>query len=908
MTTQRIFTSRTKTAFNTFVGNKGLLFYNENTGELRISDGRTPGGTPVFTAVTTASIGDLLISETTIGSIRANENIKLQSNGTGTIAVVGGFNVTTPAPGSVLVMEIPQNGFVNFYAAQQLTADSAFEIIGSSNGVAIKPTNTGVMLQVTGNYNTSSRIYNDSSNSSAVYTGRRYNGTASSPTAVQAGQDIVRYGGSAYNGSILPIAGNARMAYTALETQTDNAGGSSISFWTTPVGSPTSSIAPVMTLTNSAVTLAASALPAADNGVNLGSAYKRFANLFLGYDGLFLADQTTDANINITVNSGTLYIDGAANLAIGNLVIRDTTLQSLTTDLDISIGATDDTGFFYIKRKAQFNNTSFSSTQPMVSMNASGFTEPTTLFPDTVLQTTGRLNKNSRIVQRSYGSLGEVGGDNSYSVWASYVSRGTVVAPAALKQNDILARISANGYGTTSWGSGGARIEFVALENFTDTAKGTRINFWTVPVGQVASQNVASINSVGIIAKGIEFSNDSTVQTTAGIPLTAKAVTSATYVATLGIDGKLDASQIPASLTGAVVFKGTWNATTNTPALSDSTPAGLIAGWEYIVDVGGTRNIGDGSKVFVSGDFVIFDGTHWKQVPSGNLFTSLTGGGGITVNQSTGAIILGSNATPNSTTSTIVSRDASGNFGANVITANLTGNVTGNISGSAGSATGNAATASKLFAATTINGVSFDGSAPVTVHTAGTGISVNGTTVTNIGVVGTGTLMTNAVNATTATNAAYAYSFNTSTLVANAVSATTSNYATTSGYALSFNTATLVTSAVNATNAVNATTATLARTATTATNLTVATSILAGKLSAATGSVAKNSVATVTYTITGLTTNHKIIITPGTVTPDRQFHITAAWASALNTVSIEYANNSGGAISVTFDINYFAFV
>jgi hypothetical protein len=121
--------------------------------------------------------------------------------------------------------------------------------------------------------------------------------------------------------------------------------------------------------------------------------------------------------------------------------------------------------------------------------------------------------------------------------------------------------------------------------------------------------------------------------------------------------------------------------------LSDTTPAGLQSGWEYIVETGGTRDIGDGSKTFLAGDFVIFDGTHWKQVPSGNAFISLTGGGGITVNQSTGAIVLGSSATPLSTTATIVSRDSSGNFAANMITANLTGAVTGSVSGNAGSVT-----------------------------------------------------------------------------------------------------------------------------------------------------------------------------------------------------------------------------
>jgi len=640
--------------------------------------------------------------------------------------------------------------------------------------------------------------------------------------------------------------------------------------------------------------LTGSLVPATDNGVNLGNTNHRFANMYLGYAGLFLADQTTDANINITVNSGTLYVAGAANLAIGNLVIRDTTLQSLTTNLDINIGETNDTGFFYVRRKAQFDNESFGATEAMVSMNASGGADPATVFPDTVLQTVSRPNKNSRVIQRAYGSTGNVGGDNSYAVWGSYAARGNTANPAALKKDDILARLSANGYGTTTWGSGGARVEFVALENFTDSAKGTRINFWTTPEGQIASQNVASINSTGVVTAGVKFSNDNTLQTTAGIPLSAKAVTSATYVATLGIDGKLDASQIPGSLTGAVVFKGVWNAATNTPALSDSTPAGLLAGWEYIVEVGGTRNIGDDSKTFLAGDFVIFDGTHWKQVPSGNAFVSLTGGGHVTVNQSTGAIVLGSDATPNSTTATIVSRDASGNFSANIITANLTGVVTGSVSGNAGSVTNGVYTTGDQ----TIGGTkTFSSTINGTITTATFAQSFN-----------TGTLVTNAVNAQVATTTT---NFNTGTLVANAVNAQVATTTT------NFNTGTLVANAVNAqvaTTTTNFNTGTLvtnavtARTATTATNLAVATSLFAGQLAAATGSVPKNSVATVTYTITGLTTNHKIIITPGTVMPDRQFAVVAAWVSSANTISIQYANNTGGAISVTLDINYFAFI
>jgi hypothetical protein len=278
-----------------------------------------------------------------------------------------------------------------------------------------------------------------------------------------------------------------------------------------------------------------------------------------------------------------------------------------------------------------------------------------------------------------------------------------------------------------------------------------------VPAGQTASQNVASINSVGIVTAGVEF-GDETVQTTAGIPLTQKGATSG--VATLDAGGKLTSAQIPDSLSGAVVFKGVWNANTNTPTLSDSLPVGLQPGWEYIVEVGGTRDIGDGSKVFVSGDFVIYDGTHWKQVPSGNLFTSLTGGGGITVSQSTGAITLGSTATALSTNSAIVARDSSGNFAANIITANLTGNVTGSVSGNAGSVTNgiystDTATVTNTMLAGSIANSKLAGSI-TNDKLVNSSITVNGTAIA-LGASGTvtaaaGTLTGTTLNATVVTS------------------------------------------------------------------------------------------------------------------------------------------------------------
>jgi hypothetical protein len=65
-------------------------------------------------------------------------------------------------------------------------------------------------------------------------------------------------------------------------------------------------------------------------------------------------------------------------------------------------------------------------------------------------------------------------------------------------------------------------------------------------------------------------------------------------------------------------------------------------------------------------------------------------------------------ATSVNTASKVVARDANGNFAAGSITANLIGNVTGTVSGNAG-------TASSLQTARTINGVSFNGTADITI-------------------------------------------------------------------------------------------------------------------------------------------------------------------------------------------------
>jgi hypothetical protein len=230
---------------------------------------------------------------------------------------------------------------------------------------------------------------------------------------------------------------------------------------------------------------------------------------------------------------------------------------------------------------------------------------------------------------------------------------------------------------------------------------------------------------------------------------------------------------------------------------------------------------------------------------------------------------------------------------------------------------GNADTASKLSPGVNINGVAFDGSSDIRIAntqtlTIGTGLSgsnYNGSAPSTI-TLNTATLMAQAISAqtaTTATSAATAYSLaNTSTTYVGrsslADSATTSTSAATA-YSLANTSTTYV---GRSSLADSATTSTSAKIATTATNLAAATGILAGTFTVS-PNVAKNSITTLTATITGLTTNHKIVITPQTVMVDNVSFFGAAYASAANTVSVQFSNGNG-AVNATFTIAYFAWI
>ena len=770
-----------------FVGEYGHLFYDNDTGSLRRSDGRTPGGLPVTVAVTTASIGDLVIQGSTIGTTNANENIVLQSNGTGEISVIGSFMVHTPQGQQIL--EIADSGEVQFLAPTQDSYNSAFSIVGNSTGTLQNPQTTGVILQTTGQQDLPSRIYNDGVNNYSAYIGRRYNGNASNPTAIQAGQIISRIGATPYTTGGWPSLSTARIDFIASENQTTSTQGTKIVFSTVSSGTNSNPDGVIVVDSTGLYPYSAGA------AVSLGSSTNRWSDVWVGPHSLHLQDQTSLQDVAITANNGTLYLNGAQNIQIGQLVIVGNTIQSITPSTQINLGDINDTGLFNIGRSTLIQSPFFASTTSLLTIAGTTATGISLENAGTMIHIIGQVDESSRIINDSYGA-------GLYPLYAGRSARGTISNPTSTSATDVLSRFGANGYvagagtGTGFLTFGSARIDFTASENYTPTSRGTQITFWTTPKGSTTVNNVATFSDTGLVTQAITFSADNSVQSSAGVP--ANTVGISNGIAQLGGDGKLLASQIPTSLQGAVTFAGGWNANTNTPNLANNTST-YSTGTEFVITQSGTQNLGSGNVAYQAGGFVIYGGGVWNYAPGVSNFTSISAINHISVNTSTGVIQITSDATPNNTTATIVARDSSGNFQAGLITANLMGNVTGNVTGSL---TGNAATASKLNSAVSINGASFDGSANIQVNntstlTFGTGFnsgSYNGSIPVTI-TLNTSTLVANAVNAI------YAQSFNTNTVVTtavNATNATTASFATTSGYAQSFNTNTVVTTAVTA--------------------------------------------------------------------------------------------------------------
>ena len=307
---QNFFTSRDNNAQgNTYVGQQARLWWDPDRNAIFVSDGSTPGGTPVtiasgsnltlnnFTAnsgtintnlIVTGNIspaaankiggifpgpgvvigtngqltidsanlpvsfGNFFASNNILSIVNTDENMILATDGSAEIQLVGnvGFYKTDGLPPNTVnrYAKFSEDGQVSFLVP---TADvqGAMQIIGSTSGNSIAPGITGAMLQITGQLDIPCRIYYDGNSDYVSWVARRYNGNVANPTQVLVNEDVLRINSTAATDAGMGNVAMAQMRMTALENQTTTAQGSSITFTVTPVGSSASSRVDVANIT-----------------------------------------------------------------------------------------------------------------------------------------------------------------------------------------------------------------------------------------------------------------------------------------------------------------------------------------------------------------------------------------------------------------------------------------------------------------------------------------------------------------------------------------------------------------------------------------------------------------------------------------------------------------------------------
>ena len=271
---------------------------------------------------------------------------------------------------------------------------------------------------------------------------------------------------------------------------------------------------------------------------------------------------------------------------------------------------------------------------------------------------------------------------------------------------------------TDSWGAGlaGAEVPLVTTSG-TQTLTNKTIDGSQLVAGSVAN---AKLTNSTISGKALGTNLDTLTMGVSGTGLSG----SATYNGSGASTFTVTSNATNANTVSTIVARdasGNFSAGTITATLSGN--ASTASAWatgrtlSLTGDVTGTSASFDGSGNISIATTIAADSVALGTDTTGNYVASITNGSYITGGNggSEGAgLTLAVDATSANTASKVVARDASGNFSAGTITAALSGN---------------ASTATTLATARNIQGVSFNGSADITVVTAGTGVSVSGTQV-----------------------------------------------------------------------------------------------------------------------------------------------------------------------------------
>lgn len=229
---------------------------------------------------------------------------------------------------------------------------------------------------------------------------------------------------------------------------------------------------------------------------------------------------------------------------------------------------------------------------------------PGALPAGTDLHIIGANNAETRITQDAFGT-------GNYPVFTGRHARGTAASPSATQSGDTLSQFTARGYGTSAYNSASTGImEFLAAENFTNTAQGTYASFRLTATGSASPAEVFRVGPVGQIGVGgSSYGTANQILTSAGT-------------------GAAPSWQSGINVTSANVSNLTASKPVFTDASKNLTSTGTVP-----VDQGGT-----GQTTYANGELLIGNST-------GNTLTkaTLTAGFGVDITNGSGSITVAIN-------------------------------------------------------------------------------------------------------------------------------------------------------------------------------------------------------------------------------------------------------------------------
>ena len=571
---------------NIYVGQPGDIFYDEVTGQLKISDGHTAGGHFINLVIATSTVagavkagpgatiaddgtltidtaglplnvGDLSIVQANISTVHTNEDLNLITNGTGDINIVGNLHIHTTAQGPdypvpILAADNYGNVTVNgnliingkSYFVGNIVEIGNLTVTGNTvnngvttfNGATIingDTTRTGNTLQsgnvtITGNsVNTGTSTFNGASifNGNVTTTGNLIvtGNTAMVGNVVQQGNLTIN--GVTINNGLSVFNGNIAMVGNAVIAGNTNITGNTL------VTGNTQIIGSAYLTGNSYVT---------------GNTFVTGTTTVTGNTTVTGAATTITGNAYLTGNSyitGNTFVTGTTNVT-GNLISQGGSTTILAPGI-----ASGTAGALNIVGSGDGTYMPVTGAGGMIHITGN---------PDTLVRLTmdGFLTSGSGA--QTFG-----GAAAGYGTISMRTARGTVASPLPVLQDDLIGNYSALGWvGSSARYSPNqvAGLQFLAAETFTNaTATGTYAIMRLAPTGSNAGVVSTTFYANGIVTGNLVAGNviANTIGTltgnVSGTILTASQpnITSVGTLTSLAVTGNVSAGNV---LVGATTY------------------------------------------------------------------------------------------------------------------------------------------------------------------------------------------------------------------------------------------------------------------------------------------------------------------------------------------------------------------